>query len=211
MVVALYTTLHWRCSPQQNSYLVLPLLEIDTHLFLYISNLSTLHEPFPTKRQVCIYRKIRPSKHQITEQSPKLVLSDLSIIKKEGKKSLQLTSLPELIWLDVKLRTSPVLEMVRKWVWGTALRERQYGMLPRALLKHVPACYATLQPIFTVSVVAQLFEELSGCLERGSEIPCRGTLPSSPVAATGILPVSKPCVPSGDAQRCFICKLMAKN
>lgn len=132
---------------------------------------------FSTKRQVCIYRKIRPSKHQITEQSPKLVLSDLSIFKKEEKKSLQLTSLPELIWLDVKLRTSPVLEMVRKWVWGTALRERQYGMLPRALLKHVPACYAKLQPIFTVSVVAQLFEELCGCLERGSEIPCRGTLP----------------------------------
>lgn len=49
MVVALYTTLHWRCSPQQNSYLVLPLLEIDTHLSLYISNLSTLHEPFPQK------------------------------------------------------------------------------------------------------------------------------------------------------------------
>lgn len=130
MVVALYTTLHWRCSPQHNSYLVLPFIRI-RHPFISVHFQSFyITWTFSTKRQVCIYRKIRPSKHQITEQSPKLVLSTLSIFKKE-KKSLQYTSLPELTLLDVKLRTSPVLEMVRMWMWGTAPRERQYGTLPR--------------------------------------------------------------------------------
>lgn len=86
MVVALYTTLHWRCSPQHNSYLVLPFIRI-RHPFISVHFQSFyITRTFSTKRQVCIYRKIRPSKHQITKLSPKLLLSALSIFNKEEKK-----------------------------------------------------------------------------------------------------------------------------
>lgn len=164
----LYTTLHWRCSPQHNSHLVLPFIRI-RHPYISVHFPIFLHYIKLFHKTTGLY--IQKNK---TLEAPDrwrlLGLSFPNFLYLKRKK----TSLPELILLDVKLRTSPLLEMIRTWTWGTAETKAVWD-----------SCFYAL-PCTCTHATQQFVGVWS--LRRNA---------SSPVAVNGIVPVWEACGPSG--------------
>lgn len=171
MVLALYTTLHWRCSPQHNSHLVLPFIRIrhpyiSVHFQIFLHYINLFHKT--TGLYIQKNKTLEAPDHQTVSSA--CPFQCIRFLKRKNKSAINFTSWVDLT--DVKLRTSPLLEMVRMWMCGTALRERQYGILASAPpLKHVPARYAQRQPIPAVSMVTALWGGFAGVWKGAARYP----------------------------------------